>query len=214
VAVIVGSEVLAERTIVAQDREASGGRSGRTETLMPAIAECMAEARVTRADVERLVCGGGPGSFTSLRIAASVAKGLAVSYGVDLYAISSLLLIVGGLEREPESGTYVALLDAMRTQYFAQRVLVETSGRLRQVGAPGIIDAADIAHAREHESNLRFIGPGQEIDADPHARGVARLMDELVEGGPVDIASWEPNYGRLAEAQVRWEAAHGRPLAG
>ena len=31
-------------------------------------------------------------------------------------------------------------------------------------------------------------------------------------GGPVDLASWEPVYGRLAEAQVKWEAAHGRPL--
>jgi tRNA threonylcarbamoyladenosine biosynthesis protein TsaB len=30
--------------------------------------------------------------------------------------------------------------------------------------------------------------------------------------GPVDLASWEPDYGRLAEAQVRWERAHGRPL--
>jgi tRNA threonylcarbamoyladenosine biosynthesis protein TsaB len=28
----------------------------------------------------------------------------------------------------------------------------------------------------------------------------------------VDLATWEPNYGRLAEAQVKWEAAHGRAL--
>jgi tRNA threonylcarbamoyladenosine biosynthesis protein TsaB len=29
---------------------------------------------------------------------------------------------------------------------------------------------------------------------------------------PADLASWEPSYGRLAEAQVKWEAAHGRSL--
>jgi len=28
----------------------------------------------------------------------------------------------------------------------------------------------------------------------------------------VDVSAWEPAYGRLAEAQVRWEAAHGVPL--
>jgi tRNA threonylcarbamoyladenosine biosynthesis protein TsaB len=28
----------------------------------------------------------------------------------------------------------------------------------------------------------------------------------------VSSSEWEPEYGRLAEAQVRWEAAHGRPL--
>ena len=28
----------------------------------------------------------------------------------------------------------------------------------------------------------------------------------------VDLDRWEPDYGRLAEAQVKWEATHGRPL--
>ena len=41
---------------------------------------------------------------------------------------------------------------------------------------------------------------------------VARLEQLLVARGPVDLASWEPAYGRLAEAQVRWESTHGRPL--
>ena len=27
-----------------------------------------------------------------------------------------------------------------------------------------------------------------------------------------DVAGWEPVYGRLAEAQVKWEAIHGRSL--
>jgi tRNA threonylcarbamoyladenosine biosynthesis protein TsaB len=139
---------------------------------------------------------------------------LAVAYRVDLHAISSLLLIVGGLENPPAPGSYVALLDAMRTQYFAQKLVVEDGGRLRVVGGVGLLDAADIAAARGSDAGLRFIGPGQEIDAEPHARGVARLTEEMVEAGRVDIPSWEPNYGRLAEAQVRWEAAHGRPLTG
>jgi tRNA threonylcarbamoyladenosine biosynthesis protein TsaB len=30
--------------------------------------------------------------------------------------------------------------------------------------------------------------------------------------GPVAVDSWEPAYGRLAEAQVQWEARHGTPL--
>jgi tRNA threonylcarbamoyladenosine biosynthesis protein TsaB len=38
------------------------------------------------------------------------------------------------------------------------------------------------------------------------------MMATLLDRGPVDIDTWEPQYGRLAEAQVKWEAAHGRPL--
>jgi tRNA threonylcarbamoyladenosine biosynthesis protein TsaB len=38
------------------------------------------------------------------------------------------------------------------------------------------------------------------------------LFDQIEQQGPVDLERWEPSYGRLAEAQVKWEAAHGRPL--
>jgi tRNA threonylcarbamoyladenosine biosynthesis protein TsaB len=58
------------------------------------------------------------------------------------------------------------------------------------------------------------VGPGQpEHSVDPHARAAARLS-ALIDATPAaDLAGWEPAYGRLAEAQVKWEAAHGRPLA-
>ena len=46
----------------------------------------------------------------------------------------------------------------------------------------------------------------------PHARNVAYLTKLLDATAPADLARWEPQYGRLAEAQVRWEAEHGRPL--
>ena len=59
---------------------------------------------------------------------------------------------------------------------------------------------------------MRVVGPGQEVDLHPHARGVAPVLDHIIASAPVDLASWEPDYGRLAEAQVRWEAVHGRPL--
>jgi tRNA threonylcarbamoyladenosine biosynthesis protein TsaB len=38
------------------------------------------------------------------------------------------------------------------------------------------------------------------------------MIDEITASGPCDLNTWEPAYGRLAEAQVKWEAAHGRPL--
>jgi tRNA threonylcarbamoyladenosine biosynthesis protein TsaB len=41
---------------------------------------------------------------------------------------------------------------------------------------------------------------------------VGPFLDYVFDRGPVDLASWEPTYGRLAEAQVKWEKAAGRPL--
>jgi hypothetical protein len=74
------------------------------------------------------------------------------------------------------------------------------------------MSAAQLDEVRLRERALRIVGPGREIDAHPHARGVASILPSIVDSGPVNLASWEPDYGRLAEAQVRWEAAHGRPL--
>ena len=69
------------------------------------------------------------------------------------------------------------------------------------------------AVAREH--GAKVVSPTAMPDAilaSPKARAVAKLEALLEARGPVDIASWEPSYGRLAEAQVRWESAHGTPL--
>ena len=210
VAVIRDTTVVAERTLSGDD----GGlpRSGRGEMLMPAIAECMAEAGVSGKEVSRVVCGSGPGSFTSLRVAGSIAKGLASGYAVDLFAVSSLMLTVAA-RSDLAPGPYLSLLDAMRGEFFAQRAEVMANGDIRRVGRAGIFPGSDLDSLRERETVLRVIGPGQSMAALPHARGVARLLRDILAAGPVDIATWEPEYGRLAEAQVRWEAEHGRPLA-
>jgi tRNA threonylcarbamoyladenosine biosynthesis protein TsaB len=50
------------------------------------------------------------------------------------------------------------------------------------------------------------------VEASPHARGAAAMLDHIIAFGRRPLDTWEPDYGRLAEAQVKWEATHGRPL--
>ena len=210
VALLAGSTVVAERTIRRSDGDPSSMRSG--ERLMPAVAECLAEAGVERGEIARIVCGAGPGSFTSLRVAASVAKGLAAGYGVELFAVSSLLLAVTGAQPPLVPGEYLSVLNAMRGELFAQRIILGSAGAASPTGPATIISIDQLAEIVESERAVKVIGPAQLCDVGPHARGVAPILATIVETGPVDLASWEPDYGRLAEAQVRWEAAHGRPL--
>jgi tRNA threonylcarbamoyladenosine biosynthesis protein TsaB len=207
VALLADSTVIAERSV----RRQEPSPAQRADTVMPAIAECLAEAGVKRGEITRIVCGAGPGSFTSLRVAGSVAKGLAVGYGVDLFAVSSLLLTVTGAKPALGPGEYLSVLDAMRGEFFAARVVLQANGSATQIEPTTLISAARLGEVAQRDG-VRVIGPGQANDAHPHARGVAGVLSSLVNGGPVDLASWEPDYGRLAEAQVRWETAHGRPL--
>jgi tRNA threonylcarbamoyladenosine biosynthesis protein TsaB len=211
VALLRGSEVIAERTLGGQAGSGKG-EAGRGEALMPAIAECLKEAAIKREEIARVVCGAGPGSFTSLRVAGSVAKGLAVGYGVDLFAVSSLLLTLTGARPALPPGEYLSVLDAMRGEFYAARLTVGSDHVVTQVEATRLITADELVSLGGGKSGVRIIGPAQELDFHPHARGVAPVLESIVDGGPVDLALWEPEYGRLAEAQVRWEAEHGRSL--
>jgi len=210
VALLRDSDVVAERTLGGEHGETS--RAGRGDKLMPAIAECLKEAGIERGAIARIVCGAGPGSFTSLRVAGSVAKGLAVGYGVDLYAVSSLVLTVTGARPTLPAGEYLSVLDAMRGEYFAARITLRSGQTPVQTEPTRLVGAEELVELAGREPPVRVVGPGQRLDLYPHARGIAPLLESVVERGPVDLASWEPDYGRLAEAQVRWEAAHGRPL--
>src|SRR2546423_6155153 len=122
VALLREAAVVAERTL--KEDDGAVPRAGRGEKLMPAIAECLRQSGVKRDEIARIVCGSGPGSFTSLRVAGSIAKGLAAGYGIDLYAVSSLLLTVAGAQPPLPSGEYLSVLDAMRGEFHAARILV------------------------------------------------------------------------------------------
>ena len=207
VALLQGDSVMAQRTLADSGTPSRGERE---ERMLPSVAECLVDARVDVGSISRVVCGAGPGSFTSLRVAASVAKGIAVGVGIPMYSVSSLLLTVAAAN-SLEAGLYLSVIPAMRAEWFA--IPVELS-RDREVTARGdafIVSDAKLVEAA-HGLEARPIGPGQEFDFRPHARGVARLINQIVDADPVAIETWEPEYGRLAEAQVRWEAAHGRPL--
>lgn len=186
-------------------------RSEHEERFLPAVVGILASAGVQASALARVVCGEGPGSFTSLRVVAAAAKGLALGIGCPLFAVPSLALIVAAEAATAGEGRWIATLDAMRGDRHAALVEVTADGTVRRVEGLGLLPAAEIA-ARAAALGAPAIGPDELRVARPHARGVARAAALVLARGAVDLASWEPVYGRLAEAQVQWELAHGRPL--
>jgi tRNA threonylcarbamoyladenosine biosynthesis protein TsaB len=192
VAVLDGSRLLGESDAAMRGRDA--------ERLMPAVEAVLTRSGMALSQVDRLVCGAGPGSFTSLRIAGSLAKGLALGAAKPLFAVSSLALVVAA--NVAEKGRYLALLDAIRGEFFA--ACFEFDGaNVTPIGDATLVMKSEIdaVASRQH---ARAVGPdfgGWK----PHARGVSRLEQSI--GKPVNLAEWEPTYGRLPEAQVKLEAA-------
>lgn len=202
--------VLEDERVLVQSSAAMRGRDA--ELLMPAVDRALRDAGTSLRGVQRVVCGAGPGSFTSLRIAASLAKGIAVGRAVPLYAVSSLALIVAGNVTDGPRGLrrYLATLDALRGETYVAEFEHE-AGAVRPIGELRRVPTADVEAVAER-TGARVVGPDRPDQWLPHARGVALLQETLTSSGPVNLAAWEPIYGRMAEAQVKWEAAHGREL--
>ena len=207
-----GSVALLRDDVVAAER-AVAMRGRDHEALMPAVGDVLTDGGCTPADVERVVCGGGPGSFTSLRIAGGIAKGLALSLGLPLVPVSSLALIVASVEgRRP--GRYLAAQDALRGEHYAQAYIIAPDGAIDEAGPVVLVPTRELAVVADAEGAV-LVGPGIAGAGAtmPRAGAAAHLTNMINVASPADLASWEPAYGRLAEAQVKWEAEHGRPLA-
>jgi len=176
------------------------------DTLFPAVTALL-DAHRAGCSVEAVVCGAGPGSFTSLRIAAAVAKGIAQASGARFYAVPSLLLAAATIDRP---GRFLVHADALRGERYVQAVELDARGMV-QATAPlqrlSTAQLGEVAQGRE----LISVGTGSSSAVLPDASRVASV-EAWQALGAVDLATWEPAYGRLAEAQVKWEAANARPL--
>lgn len=61
--------------------------------LLPMIDRLLAKAAINTSQLDGIVFGRGPGSFTGLRIACSVAKGIACAHQLPLFPVSTLAAI-------------------------------------------------------------------------------------------------------------------------
>ena len=95
------------------------GGAQASAALIPAIQALMQQAGLEFAQLHVIVFGAGPGSFTGLRTACSVAQGLGFGAGVPVLAVPTLLAVADEARHCTGARRIVAALDARMDEVYA-----------------------------------------------------------------------------------------------
>ena len=89
-----------------------------TKLLTPMIRAVLEEAGIQLADLDAIVLGNGPGSFIGMRIAASVAQGLAYGAGLKIVPVSSLAAVAAEVFAASDADEAIIAQDAHMSEVY------------------------------------------------------------------------------------------------
>jgi tRNA threonylcarbamoyladenosine biosynthesis protein TsaB len=198
--------------------EAAGGALA-SATLIPAILQMLDKAGVALRELDAIVFGRGPGAFTGLRTACSVAQGLAFGAAKPVLPVDSLLALAEDARRNAAPQRVWALLDARMNEIYAAQYAFD-GGRWDVLDAP-MLTTPDALNERWHREPPNVVAGnalgafGERLvtgaaerapDALPRARALLALAPALIEHGAlVDAALALPLYVREKVAQTTAE---------
>lgn len=110
-------------------------------SLLPMIEQLRADAGLSLNQLDGIIFGCGPGSFTGLRIACSIAKGLAYAHDLGLIPVSSLAAIAWSAREQSQDPNVpiLAVLDArMHELYWSYFAPGQLTAEARVNAAPAI----------------------------------------------------------------------------
>lgn len=194
VALFTQGRLLSERSI------SEGMRHGRD--LVPVVSELVDAAGLSPQDINAVAVSAGPGSFTGLRIAATVARMLAWQNSAATVAVPTLQAIAAQaaeLARRGGNSEIVAVGDALRGGIYAARFAVPAEG---VAGPPQYIATETVGPAEEI---AEAIAEDSLITGDGLKR-FAALFGRYVHA-PADI--WHPTAAMTGEIGL-WMLKEGR----
>lgn len=142
--------------------------------ILPKIDELFLKANISIEQLDCIVFGQGPGSFTGLRVACSVAKGLAFAHDLPLIPVSTLAAIAWKARKEtkhPEA-LILSVMDARMNELYWSIYQANTQVQSQEYVSP----AADIS--LEIAQPLVIAGVGFEAYASQFS---SKLKEDIVE---------------------------------
>ena len=199
--------------------EGEGGAKA-SATFLPRILGLLRDASVQVADLDAIAFGRGPGAFTGLRTACSVAQGLAFGSGRPVLPIDTLLAVAEDARIDADPVRVWAVMDARMQEIYAAQYAYDGRG-WSVLDEPMLTTAERLnEHWRKKRPEVvagNALATFAELDAAgarcvpaaaPRAFGMLTLARALAaRGGTVDAAAALPLYLRDKVAQTTLERA-------
>ncbi|MGE4240289.1 tRNA (adenosine(37)-N6)-threonylcarbamoyltransferase complex dimerization subunit type 1 TsaB [Ramlibacter sp.] len=200
----------------ASHRGAGGAQA--SASLIPAIESLLVAAGLKVRELDAIVFGRGPGSFTGLRTACSVAQGLAFGSGVPLLPVDTLLAVAEDARDKAGATRVVAVLDARMDEVYSARYELD-AGRWHRRTEPALWRPESLAvpagWTLAGNAAAAYAGRLPDgIEALPDALALLRVAPALLaDGHATDAAGAIPLYVRDKVAQTTEERARSRAAA-
>ena len=198
--------------------EAPGGALA-SAALIPAVLGLLAQAGITLNHLDAIAFGRGPGAFTGLRTACSVAQGLALGAGKPVLPIDTLLAVAEDARAGVADMTVWVAMDARMNEVYA--AAYRFSARRWQVLAAPMLVTPEALNERwragppQHVAGNALAAFGERLQAPgavllpgamPRAAALLSLAQALWDdGAAVDAALALPLYVRDKVAQTTVE---------
>ena len=145
------------------------------------VEELMNEARAKHWNIDAVALSQGPGSYTGLRIGASLAKGLCYGLNIPLIPVDTLqILCKAALAQQlPQDAVLCPMLDARRMEVYTSMYTRECA-RMKDIEAKIIDEHAFEAELAEQA--ICFFGNGaekcQSVITSPNAHFIADIVPQ------------------------------------
>ena len=210
----------------ARDRRLERGHAAQILLL---VHEVLAEAGLTLPRLDAIAFGRGPGAFTGVRLAASVAQGLAFGSNLPVVPVSDLQAVAQrALEAQPDAARVLVCTDARMREVYWGCFARDDRGLARAVGEERVGPAAQVRLPDPWTDlaggPLAVYGAGAGFAAYPELRSVVAaapgtLLDDLLPRAQevVRLAVPEVREGRVLSPEqalpvyLRDDVTHKRP---
>ena len=132
------------------------------KVLTNLIDKCLRDSGFGLEEMDAVAVSSGPGSYTSLRVGLSTAKGICYALGLPLIGVGTLraLALAAKNELEDEAAIYCPMIDARRMEVYCE--IFDGQGNPLSEAAAKIIDEHSFKQFFEQSKTMVFCGNGAE----------------------------------------------------